>query len=178
MQKIIYIITYIIFGVCAFISYFQDVYANFSFAFCIAYVRSHEPAVSAKSGSRNNNPSHMTENYLKVARPTFREGKRMAFFFLLISFFFLSQDLDHVVYVLRRARWNTHCNNQTGTMGVLFRSNESGDPSSDISVSQQGSIEIQLQRARRVLYCTLGQGRRVEETINCIHPVVDGFNCN
>lgn len=33
----------------------------------------------AKSGSRNNNPSHMTENYLKVARSTFHEGDRSFF---------------------------------------------------------------------------------------------------
>jgi len=43
-------------------------------------LRSHDRRVSAaKSGSRNNNPSHMTENYLKVARPTFHEGDRIFF---------------------------------------------------------------------------------------------------
>lgn len=53
----------------------------------------------AESGSRNNNPSYMTENYLKVARSTFHEGG-CSFFF---SIFPSESEPQHYLRPIRHA---------------------------------------------------------------------------
>jgi len=96
---------------------FQDTILS---AFLSLYISRSYQTVSAKSGSRNNNPSHMTENYLKVARSTFHEGIRIFF-----HFFFLTQDLDHVRPICHVLEYSLHWDESYST---LLLSNESDDP--------------------------------------------------
>lgn len=85
--------------------------------------RSHERRVSAaKSGSCNNNPSCMTENYLKVARPTFHEGDRIFFPSLLPSV----SGPRHVAYALHRWAmcWNTQYNQTENNASRFVRTDQ------------------------------------------------------